>query len=162
AVPDRGELHLLQVLDATTGNVLLKEGFEGVQSGRVGTFPLDLALSPDGRRVALVTRRPPQGKEDLGRTARVRVWDVDGNKELPAHAGLDPVESPCSLDGTRLLTCQRQGPTYRVSRVSVRDVASGEEVVGWEVNGLLSGGLALSPDGTQVAGLTGPRRATKD
>jgi len=129
------------VLDVATGRELLRPtGDSRLGAGLIQEEVID-ALSPDGRRFAAVS------------AGRVRVWDVDSGQEvcgpLPgrilAHGAFSP-------DGSRLVTIQQPSQLRGRSVVVGWDVATGEELVRWEVSELGGRGedVTLSPDGRRA------------
>jgi WD40 repeat protein len=152
--------HLRQVLEVPSGKVLL--GLEG-NLATVGLSSsrdqVDGAFSPDGRRFAAgcrgpATGVPPNAPPRAVLPAHVRAWELDAGQELGTPIDGTLADPPFGPDGAVLLTRKRH-PQF--TRVSVWDVEGGRERVGWDVSGPPLTSLALSPDGSQVAGITPDR-----
>ena len=151
ATTEVGWQYVRQVLDATTGKVLLDLKGANAWAGPTTRAPIDAAFSPDGRRFAVVCRAP--GKDKLPGPAQVRVWDVESGTEAGPPLDADGLaDSPFSPDGTALVTRKTNRPS---GRVSVWDVATGTERKGWDVEGVTAPVVVCSPDGTRVAGVMG-------
>jgi WD40 repeat protein/tRNA A-37 threonylcarbamoyl transferase component Bud32 len=141
-----GDAHLRQVVDVDSGKVLLNREGERGPLGNVVSYS---AFSPDGRRLAGVLRTyGPTGLPLV--SGEVRVWDLGTGKEVcPPLAATALADSPFNPDGTLLVTQKR---TAKGTRVSVWDLAGGRENAGWDVPSRDLLALALSPDGTRLAG----------
>jgi WD40 repeat protein/tRNA A-37 threonylcarbamoyl transferase component Bud32 len=146
---DVGGQYRRQVVDAASGKVLLDLEMQPARPSPGSSYQIDGGFSPDGRRFAAVCRIPGQSVVEPG---HVRVWELEGGKEvcppLDAEALADRAFSP---DGTRLVTWRH---VRRPHRVSVWDLATGQERVGWDTPRGVLAALAVSPDGTHVAGVT--------
>jgi WD40 repeat protein len=120
----------LTVWDAATGKKLhtLAEGLEHVR---------DLALSPDGRHLAVA-----------GPVATVRVWDLASGKAtntLTVWGNNAPVRLLFSRDGKRLTAALHGG------MIAAWDLSTGRELARPPIRHHWSDILALSPDGTRLA-----------
>lgn len=140
----QGAQQLRQVLEVSTGKVLLALDVEKGGRPPAARDEFENRLSPDGRRFAFVSLIP--GKELPAQPGRrVCVWDVDSGKEACSPLEADGLaSSPFSPDGALLVT--RKG-----ARVSVWDIDNNRERVGWDIADGTASALAVSPDGTRVA-----------
>ena len=102
-----------------------------------------LAVSPDGHRIAA-------GLKDRS----VRIWDAESGAELRRFAGLER-DTAClafAPDG-RTLASGEGGPApweprdVGLAGISLRDVATGRELVRWGAHQSCVRGLAFAPDG---------------
>jgi WD40 repeat protein len=109
-----------------------------------GAWPVSVAVSADGRRVAAATSANTGGKPDVREVAVV--WDVASGKELvrvPQHGQGGPVA--LSPDGRTVAVA-----THWKGELRVWEVASGVERFVFRHDGPITG-LAFSPDGRTVA-----------
>jgi serine/threonine protein kinase/WD40 repeat protein len=111
-----------------------------------------IAFSPDGERLAALTKPPSLGKPGVG--GDVRVWDTGSGKELSRFKA-GPVGAfgmAYSPDGSRLAVVD----VHRGVGIQIRDAKSNAEVL--ELTGAGEIGrffyVAFSPDGTRLAGVS--------
>jgi WD40 repeat protein len=154
--PTADDRHLRQVLDVPSGKVLLGlEGNLGTLGFAQSRDQVDGAFSPDGRRFAAgcrgpATGIPPNAPPRAVLPSHARVWDLEGGRELGTPIDGTLADPPFGPDGTVLVTRKRH---QRGTRVSVWDVETGRERLGWDVPGSPLTAVALSPDGSRVAGI---------
>ena len=88
------------------------------------------------------------------------VWNLDDGIEagLPLDAD-ELADAPFHADGNRLVAWKRR---QTMARVSVWDVGTGKEQVGWNVPGTGFDAMAGSPDGSRVAAVAGDPAPVKD
>jgi WD40 repeat protein len=133
----------LKMWDAATGKELLT--IRGI--ARNPWAVMDVAFSPDGRRIAAPASI---GKGEAERSG-VKVWDAASGRELlvlEGHAG--PVVSVAfSPDGGRLAS----GDLHygRLGEVKVWDAATGQELLTLKGRSVVVHAVAFSPDGRRLA-----------
>jgi WD40 repeat protein len=147
-LPDGKEQTELVIADATTGRRL------ATVSGQRG-WPLSMAFSPDGTRVAAVVRPSDAPRADSP-SGELIIYDAATGQQLHAISviqGLTP-RSAFSPDGARIgVVSQKAGNGFE-SEVKVWDVASGQLVLALPVafGGAMSAtSVAFSPDGKALA-----------
>jgi WD40 repeat protein len=114
--------------------------------GPAARFPDALALSSDGRRLALVFPRIRGGPPASG---RLTVWDAVTRQEIFGVNGPFTTEIELSPDG-RWVAARTLGQAGPLGVLKVWEVASGQELPPLEDPGILLP-LAFSPDGTRLA-----------
>jgi WD40 repeat protein len=144
--PDRCDL---LVWDVDRQAVLVRQALDGEACTA-------LALSPDGRRVAVGTRPPTV--EAVG-PLRVRVWDVDANRQAASRdpgGGRDVTALAFNGDGSRLAVAvgdliDRAADTGEPRRVQIWDARTWAQVRWFDCRETYDS-LAFAPDGRRLAG----------
>ena len=159
--PEKPSRELMQVLDVTSGKVLIE--LEDEYTGRLAPVKTTRwAFSPDGRRFAAVCRVPGKepNKESRSVPVHVRVWNLDDGTEAGPPLDADELaDAPFHGDGSGLVAWKRR---QTMARVSVWDVGTGKERAGWNVSGTGFDAMACSPNGSRVAAVAGDPAPEKD
>jgi WD40 repeat protein len=122
----------------------------GVPGIEIGNSESPVALSPDGKRVAI--RWNSRGSRSKDR--QIRVWDIGTGQELLTLRDADSTFCclAFSLDGMRISSVLRTtAKTDRKNQLKVWDIATGKELLAVPAEAYDNMPLVFAPDGTRLA-----------